>query len=245
MSNAINSYWMEDYRIISENEVRYDYEIFPRFLYDEKQPNTSEIIEVSNILSSIPRQYYVGILKKSDTEQDVYQTVTSYRVWLFPETSLKVRLTFAEDKIPVGSVWINRQEYLFIGFPDNLLFIMSGKFPVKSFGYKLDISREKIMLMTSMAGKLPRLEQFLKDLKKLAGERIEYYGAHPIFIDYLQRFEISPQINESSWDYYTRLFNLLTSLHYNLTKNNLINLQESSEIISFITSTLLEGRIFD
>ncbi|MBE0640237.1 MAG: hypothetical protein IH598_17115 [Bacteroidales bacterium] len=79
----------------------------------------------------------------------------------------------------------------------------------------------------------------------LAEERIEQFGAPPMLIDYLRQYEISPQINETNWDYYTRLFNLLTSLQHNLNRNHLINLHEWSEISSFITRTLLEGREFD
>jgi hypothetical protein len=245
MKNEINSYWIEDYHVTGESEHRIDYEVFPRFLCDAKQLQGSEVVEVSNVLSSKPRQYHVGILKNSANELEEYQIATGFKIWLFPETSFQVQLTFTHANVPVVHIWISRQEYLFFGFPEDLLFTLSGKFPVKSFTDKLDIEMEKSRLMESMPGKLPKLEQFLNDLTTLAKERIQQYKAPPVFIDYLRQYEISPQINETNWDYYTRLFNLLTSLQHNLGKNHLINLHERSEISSFITRTLLEGRVFD
>jgi hypothetical protein len=245
MKNEINSYWIEDYRVTGESKDRIDYEVFPRFLCDAKQLQGSEIVEISNVLTSKPRQYHVGILKNSANELEVYQIATGFKIWLFPETSFKVQITFTNANVPVVHVWISRQEYLFLGLPEDLLFTLSGKFPVKSFTYKLDIEEENNSLTTSMHGKLPKLEQFLNDLTALARERIQQYGALPELIEYLEQYEISPQINETDWGYYTRLFNLLTSLQHNLGKNHLINLRERSEISSFITRTLLEGRVFD
>ncbi|MBE0640238.1 MAG: hypothetical protein IH598_17120 [Bacteroidales bacterium] len=154
MKNETNSYWIKDYRVIGESEHRIDYEAFPRFLCDAKQPQASQIVELTNILSSRPRQYGVGILKTDEKEQDIYYTVAGFRLWLFPETSFKVQLTFTTANIPVVRIWISRQEYLFMGFPDNLLFTLSGKYPLKSFNYKLDIEMEKNRLTASMSVRL-------------------------------------------------------------------------------------------
>jgi len=243
----ITGLYLEDYRLIQEDEVQYIYETFPRpLIIADKGQTTGEKMEVSNVRTAGHGIYTILVLmKKQGMAPDVYESLGSCLIMVHPARSFRIQMGIDMNGALEVHVWIHGDEFLFYGISPSPLVKVTGRYPMKGTIYKEDWEPDREYFLASQFEKLPVLEEFVRDFMALAEKKLKQSTAPAILLEDLQRHEIRIRYRGGIHSYFSRLFNILSSTKFNLDSGGLLCLHESSEVTSFINSTILEGRVFE
>ena len=235
----ITGIYIEDFTMKSECESKYEYETHTceilRMVNSNRKGNEHEI---SNLFTSMPGVYKIQLLlKKPGFRQNLYEMIGFYRVVLYPATSFRIQMELNDLGIPETRLQINQTEYFFYGTSENSMVTVTAEYPFISTNLKHHPDHEKGDFLLLQYEQLPELEMFVKDFLMLARRRLENASAPELLVHYIHGLNSGKQPSEDIHSYYSRLYNMLSCVNYNLTHGNLLDIDETQRIDGFLDRT--------
>jgi hypothetical protein len=243
----ITGFYLEDYRLILEDDVQCLHEAFPcPLLMACDGQTTGEKLKVSNVLTSRHGIYGILVLiKKQGMEPDVYESLGSCQVMVHPAKSFRIQMGLDRNGALEVHVWIHGDEFLFYGITPSSLVTVTGRYPMTRTIFKEDWESDRECFLASQFEKLPCMEVFVKDFLDTAEKKLKQSTAPAKLLEHLRHHDIRIREHESIHAYFSRLFNILSSTKFNLDSGGLLSLDESGKVSTFISRTILEGRVFE
>gem|GEM_PF-2507947 len=246
MKTQTTGIFTEDTRLITAFEKYYEYETFTRALLDHGSDwQKGNKIRISNLLTAISGTYKIQLLsKKPGDEPDTYEMIGCYRVMLYPSKSFSIRMRINQEGTLESMVWINQRWYLFYGIVGESEVSCRATYPCTSSKSWCKGEKEKTGFLLCQYEKLPVLESFLTEFTAHAEKRLRQSSAPGILVDSLHRYKTRIEPGENVHTYYSRLFNMLASVFFNINTGDLLSRDESQEVHRFIDHTLKDGNLF-
>jgi len=239
MSIEITGIYIDDFRMRSEYKIHYEYETYTRELLREVEMKwIGNEVEISNFFTSMPGVYKIQLLqKKPGFRQNLYEMIGYYQVILYPSTNFRIQMKLNDLGIPETLMRINQTEYLFYGTSENSFLTVTAEYPSISTKMKHHPDQVKGDFLLLQYDQLPEMEKFVKDFLAVARQRLEKASAPEPLLHFLHGLNTQKQPPEDIHTYYSRLYNMLSSMNFNLTHGDLLDMDERQRIDSFIDRT--------